>query len=159
MTFRLTSSSFESETEIPAKHTCEGADWSPPLAWSGVPQGTKSLALVVDDPDAPDPRAPKMTWVHWVVYDIPPNVTSLPENAKAAGLARAAREGLNDWKTVGYRGPCPPIGRHRYFHKMYALDTTLTDRNPIDKAALERAMDGHILEQATLVGTYAKKSK
>jgi len=159
MTLRMTSSSFENETEIPTRHTCEGSDLSPPLTWSGVPQGTKSLALVVDDPDAPDPRAPKITWVHWVVYDIPPGVTALAENATAAGLPAGALEGKNDWKTAGYRGPCPPIGRHRYFHKLYALDTLLPDLGLPDKAALERAMKGHILGQAALIGTYAKKGK
>lgn len=158
MTLRMTSSSFEHELEIPAKHTCEGAGLSAPLAWSGVPQGTKSFALIVDDPDAPDPRAPKMTWVHWVVYDIPSSVTALPEGITPALLPAGAREGRNDWKTVGYRGPCPPVGRHRYFHKLYALDTALPDLGQPDKAALELAMKGHVLAQATLIGTYAKKA-
>jgi Raf kinase inhibitor-like YbhB/YbcL family protein len=152
---RMTSSSFEHETGIPAKHTCEGGDVSPPLAWSGVPPGTKSLALIVDDPDAPDPRAPKMTWVHWVLYDIPPSVPALPEGAREP--PGGAREGRNDWKATGYRGPCPPIGRHRYFHKLYALDVLLPDLGQPDKAALERAMKGHVLGEATLIGTYAKK--
>src|SRR5690348_14210490 len=120
MTFRLTSSSFEHEKEIPTKYTCEGRDLSPPLAWAGAPDGTKSFALIVDDPDAPDPKAPRMTWVHWILYNLDPNVTSLGE---AIGeLPAGAREGKNDWKRVGYGGPCPPIGRHRYFHKLYALD-------------------------------------
>jgi len=155
MNIHLSSTSFEPEKEIPTKHTCEGADVSPALAWSGAPAGTKSLALVVDDPDAPDPRAPKLTWVHWVLYGIAPSVSSLAEgvDAKAVG----AREGLNDWKATGYRGPCPPIGRHRYFHKIYALDADLGDLGRPDKAALERAMKGHILGQGTLIGTYAKK--
>jgi Raf kinase inhibitor-like YbhB/YbcL family protein len=155
VTFRLTSPSFEHEKEIPAKHTCEGIDVSPALAWSGVPAGTKSLALVVDDPDAPDPRAPKMTWVHWVVYDIPPNVSGLPEGA--TDLPPGAREGRNGWKATGYRGPCPPIGRHRYFHKLFALDTVLPDLGNLDGPALEDAMKGHVLGQATLMGTYAKR--
>jgi Raf kinase inhibitor-like YbhB/YbcL family protein len=158
MALRLTSSSFEHEQEIPARHTCQGGDRSPPLAWSGVPAGTKSLALIVDDPDAPDPRAPKMTWVHWVLYDIPPSASSLPENASAdKKLPPGAAEGLNDWKTIGYRGPCPPVGRHRYFFKLYALDTEVTDKAQLDKPMLERAMKGHILAQSTLIGTYAKK--
>jgi hypothetical protein len=156
MTLRISSSSFEHETDIPSKHTCEGADVSPPLAWSNVPQGTKSLALILDDPDAPDPKAPKTTWVHWVVFGIPPSATSIAEGGP---LPAGAREGLNDWKSVGYRGPCPPIGRHRYFHKLYALDTVLTDMGQPDKAALERAMKGHILAQGTLIGTYAKKGQ
>src|SRR6476659_1589346 len=125
MTFRVTSSSFDHEGPIPARHTCDGADVSPALAWSGVPEGTVSLALVVDDPDAPDPRHPKRTWVHWVVYGIPETVSALPEGAHP--LPAGAREGKNDWKTTGYRGPCPPIGRHRYFHKLYALDARLPD--------------------------------
>ncbi len=155
MTMRLTSTSFDHEHEIPAKHTCEGADVSPPLHWSGVPSGTRSLALIVDDPDAPDPRAPKTTWVHWVVYDLPPSTTSLAEGV--AALPAGAREGKNDWKATGYRGPCPPIGRHRYFHKLYALDAVLPDLHEPDKAAVERAMKGHVLAEATLMGTYAKR--
>jgi Raf kinase inhibitor-like YbhB/YbcL family protein len=157
MTMQLTSPSFGPNQEIPKKHTCEGADASPPLAWSGVPRGTKSFALVVDDPDAPDPRAPKTTWVHWVVYDIPADVSALADDASRTGMPPGTRDGINDWKARGYRGPCPPIGRHRYFHKLYALDTTLSDLGQPDKAALEQAMKGHVLGQATLVGTYAKK--
>jgi Raf kinase inhibitor-like YbhB/YbcL family protein len=158
MTLRLTSPSFEHEHEIPARYTCQGEDRSPPLTWSGVPQGTKSLALIVDDPDAPDPRAPKMTWVHWVVYAIPPSVSSLAENASVAKqLPPGAEEARNDWKTPGYRGPCPPVGRHRYFFKLYALDTQVTNKGQLDKATLERLMAGHILAQSTLIGTYAKK--
>jgi Raf kinase inhibitor-like YbhB/YbcL family protein len=144
MSLELTSSAFADGGAIPRKYTCEGRDVSPPLAWSGVPPGAKSLALVVDDPDAPDPAAPKMTWVHWVLYDIPP-----------AGALADGKDGLNDWDRTGWGGPCPPIGRHRYFFKLYALDTMLGLRQPT-KAALERAMKGHILAQATLVGTYQK---
>jgi Raf kinase inhibitor-like YbhB/YbcL family protein len=154
---QLTSASFAHEGAIPAKHTCEGADVSPALSWSSVPAGTKSFALVVDDPDAPDPRAPRMTWVHWVLYDIPPGVTSLPEEVAAAAIG--AREGLNDWRSIGYRGPCPPVGRHRYFHKLYALDVVLPDLGSPDKAALEGAMQTHVLAQATLIGTFAKATK
>jgi Raf kinase inhibitor-like YbhB/YbcL family protein len=157
MTLRLTSASFEHEKEIPTKHTCEGPDKSPPLAWTGVPQGTKSLALIVDDPDAPDPKAPKMTWVHWVLFGIAPTVSGLAEGVTSADLPVGAREGINDWKTPGYRGPCPPIGRHRYFHKLYALDTVPTLPGKPDKPALEQAIKGHVLEQATLMGTYLKK--
>jgi Raf kinase inhibitor-like YbhB/YbcL family protein len=152
---RLTSRSFAHEAAIPAKHTCEGADLSPALAWSGVPAGTRSLALIVDDPDAPDPRAPRMTWVHWVLYDIPASVASLPEGVDAGAIG--AREGLNDWRAVGYRGPCPPVGRHRYFFRLHALDVSpLPDLARADRATLERAMHGHVLAQATLIGTYAK---
>jgi hypothetical protein len=157
MTLRLTSSTFEHEKEIPTKHTCEGADKSPPLSWTGLPQGTKSLALIVDDPDAPDPKAPKMTWVHWVLFDIPPSVSGLAEGVASTDLPAGAREGTNDWKIPGYRGPCPPIGRHRYFHKLYALDSVLSLPGRPDKAALEQAIKGHVLEQATLMGTYEKK--
>jgi Raf kinase inhibitor-like YbhB/YbcL family protein len=144
MGLELTSSAFADGGAIPRQYTCEGRDVSPPLAWSGVPPGAKSLALVVDDPDAPDPAAPKMTWVHWVLYDIPP-----------AGAPADGKDGLNDWDRTGWGGPCPPIGRHRYFFKLYALDTMLNLRRPT-KAELERAMKGHVLAEARLVGTYQK---
>src|ERR1700760_3444948 len=121
----LMSSQFTAGGAMPAEHTCQGADKAPPLHWSGVPATAKSLALVVDDPDAPDPRAPKMTWVHWVVYNIPADVNGLPEGAAKSGLSQAAKQGLNDWKRAGYGGPCPPVGRHRYFHKLSALDAVL----------------------------------
>src|SRR5688572_16304039 len=132
MPLELTSSAFAHLGEIPTKHTCEGDDVSPPLAWAGVPDGTKSLALIVDDPDAPDPAAPKRVWVHWVLYDLPPG-GSLPEGARPPS---GAREGTNDWKRTGYGGPCPPIGRHRYFHKLYALDQMLGDLGKPDKTKL-----------------------
>lgn len=156
MNLTITSAAFAHNGEIPALYTCEGRDISPPLAWTGVPAGAKSLGLIVDDPDAPDPAAPKMTWVHWVLYDIPPAVAGLPESVAPAALPAGTREGVNDWKRTGYGGPCPPIGRHRYFHKLYALDTVLPDLNRPDKAALEKAMQGHILAQAVLLGTYRK---
>ncbi len=157
MAFTLSSSNFTHQGEIPSRFTCEGDDVSPALAWSGVPAGTKSLALIVDDPDAPDPKAPKMTWVHWVVYDLPPGTSDLAEAIRA--LPAGAREGLNDWKRTGYGGPCPPIGRHRYFHKLYALDAVLGDLKTPTKAMLEAAMKGHVLAQAELMGTYQKKGK
>ena len=156
MSLTLTSPAFAAGGEIPTRYTCEGDDVSPPLAWSMLPAGTKSLALIVDDPDAPDPKAPKMTWVHWVIYNLPPSADALPEGAAAGALPAGTREGLNDWKRSGYGGPCPPIGRHRYFHKLYALDTVLPDLGRPRKVALERAMQGHILAQAELIGTYAK---
>jgi Raf kinase inhibitor-like YbhB/YbcL family protein len=159
MPLTLTSPAFTAGGEIPAKHTCEGADVSPPLEWSGAPGGAKSLALVVDDPDAPDPKAPKMTYVHWVLYNLPPGTTRLPEGAARGGLPAGTLEGTNDWKRTGYGGPCPPIGRHRYFHKLYALDATLPDLGRPTKAQLEKAMEGHVLEKAELVGTYEKKKK
>jgi Raf kinase inhibitor-like YbhB/YbcL family protein len=157
MTMALTSSAFTAGGEIPVVHTCEGADTSPALEWSGVPAGTRSLALVVDDPDAPDPKAPRMTYVHWVLYNIPPTATRLPEGAARGGLPPGTREGTNDWKRTGYGGPCPPIGRHRYFHKLYALDVDLPDLGTPTKAQLEKAMEGHVLAKAELIGTYQKK--
>ncbi len=157
MSLTITSSAFAAGAEIPASYTCEGKDVSPPLAWSGAPTGTKSFALIVDDPDAPDPAAPRMTWVHWVLYDIPPSASSLPEAVRADALPAGTREGLTDWKRTGYGGPCPPVGRHRYFHKLYALDTALHDLARPNKAALEKAMQGHVLAQAVLIGTYQKR--
>ncbi len=154
MTMTLSSTAFAHNGAIPKRYTCDGDDISPPLSWSGVPSGAKSLALVVDDPDAPDPAAPKMTWVHWVLYNIAPATTALPEAVKS--LPAGALSGLNDWKRTGYGGPCPPIGRHRYFHKLYALDTMLKGLGQPNKAALEKAMQGHILARAELVGTYKR---
>ncbi len=152
----IVSTAFSAHGTIPAKYTCDGADVSPPLSWSGLPAGTRSLALIMDDPDAPDPAAPKMTWVHWVLYNIPPGTTMLPEAVKTGELPGGTREGLNDWHRTGYGGPCPPVGRHRYFHKLYALDTVLPDLDRPTKAVLEKAMRGHILAQQELVGTYQR---
>jgi Raf kinase inhibitor-like YbhB/YbcL family protein len=154
----LSSSAFAPNTDIPAQHSCDGGDQSPPLAWTGVPAGTQSLALIVDDPDAPDPAAPKMTWVHWLLYNLPPATSGLAAGqSRPADLPPGAREGLNDWQRTGYGGPCPPIGRHRYVHKLYALDTVLPVLQPASKAALERAMQGHVLAKAELVGYYRKR--
>jgi Raf kinase inhibitor-like YbhB/YbcL family protein len=122
-----------------------------------VPASAKSLVLIVDDPDAPDPKAPKMTWVHWVLYDIPPTERGLPQAVAARDLPPGTREGTNDWKRTGYGGPCPPIGRHRYFHKLYALDVVLGDLGQATKTQVEAAMKGHVLAQAELLGTYRKK--
>ncbi|HVP66674.1 MAG TPA: YbhB/YbcL family Raf kinase inhibitor-like protein [Anaeromyxobacteraceae bacterium] len=157
MSATLTSPAFPHGGEIPKQYTCQGRDASPALAWTGVPVDAKSLALVVDDPDAPDPAAPRMTWVHWVLYDIPPSATGLPEAVAAQALPRGTREGLNDWKRKGYGGPCPPIGRHRYFFKLYALDVALGDLGAPTKAELEGRMEGHVLARAQLVGTYEKR--
>ena len=154
---RISSSAFAANAAIPSQFTCEGADRSPPLAFAEIPAGTKSLALIVDDPDAPDPAAPKMTWVHWVLYNLPPQTIGLAEGIAPRELPPGTLEGLNDWKRAGYRGPCPPIGRHRYFHKLYALDVVLPDLHKPTKAALEKAMHGHILAHAEWVGTYQKK--
>jgi hypothetical protein len=155
MAFTLRSSAFEPGAEIPRRYTCEGEDVSPPLAWSDPPAATRSFALIVDDPDAPDPKAPQRTWVHWVVYDLPGDSRALDEGAGA--LPRGARAGKNDWGRRDWGGPCPPIGRHRYFHKLYALDAPLGDLGAPTKAALERAMEGHVLGRAELVGTYQKQ--
>ena len=196
MALALQSTAFAANQPIPAVYTCEGKDISPPLAWVGEPAGTRSFALivddpdapdpaapkrtwvhwvlphipatatkidaghapdgalVVDDPDAPDPAAPKQTWVHWVVFDLPATTTSL---AAGAALPSGARAGRNDYGRDRWNGPCPPSGRHRYFHKLYALDVTVGDAGPLTKAALEKAMNGHVLAQAELVGTYQKK--
>jgi Raf kinase inhibitor-like YbhB/YbcL family protein len=159
MPLTLTSPAFKSGAEIPTPHTCEGSDTSPALEWSGVPPRAKSLALVVDDPDAPDPKAPKMTYVHWVLYNLPAGTTRLAEGAARGSLPAGTREGKNDWKRTGYGGPCPPIGRHRYFFKLYALDTELPDLGQPAKAQLEKAMEGHVVEKAELVGTYEKRKK
>ncbi len=155
MSLKLQSSAFAHHGEIPAKYTCERDDVSPPLDWSGAPAGTKSFVLIVDDPDAPDPKAPKMTWVHWVLYNIPVDATGLAE--AVTKLPAGTRDGLNDWKRTGYGGPCPPVGRHRYFHKLYALDAVLPDLGRATKADVEKAMQGHVLAHAELVGTYQKK--
>jgi Raf kinase inhibitor-like YbhB/YbcL family protein len=155
----LSSNAFARNADIPSVYTCEGRDVSPPLAWSGVPAGTRSLALIVDDPDAPDPAAPKMTWVHWVLYNLPPDTPGLEAGmSRSPRLPAGAREGLNDGKHAGYGGPCPPIGRHRYVHTLYALDTVLPVLSPPTKAALEKAMQGHILAQNELVGYYRKQN-
>jgi Raf kinase inhibitor-like YbhB/YbcL family protein len=156
MALALVSPAFPPNGSIPKEYTCDGDDLAPPLAWTGAPAGTKSFALIVDDPDAPDPKAPKTTWVHWVLYDIPASAAALSKAAGGDSLPPGTREGLNDWKRTGYGGPCPPIGRHRYFHKLYALDTALGKLGHPTKAALERAMRGHVLGQAELVGTYQR---
>jgi Raf kinase inhibitor-like YbhB/YbcL family protein len=159
MALSITSPSFMNQGEIPSKFTCEGSDTSPELKWSGAPTGAKSLAVIVDDPDAPDPKAPKMTWVHWVLYNIPATATGLPEGVASKSLPAGTAEANNDWKRTGYGGPCPPIGRHRYFFKLYAIDTVLPKLPAPSKAALEKAMEGHILAKAELMGTYQKKGK
>ena len=156
MSLKLVSSAFQEGEAIPKKYSCEGQDISPPLAWSGLPQGAKSLVLIIDDPDAPDPMAPKMTWVHWVLYNLPATSTALPEGVTSKALPAGTMVGLNDWKRASYGGPCPPIGRHRYFHKLYALDAVLSGLNQPNKAAVEAKMHPHILAHATLIGSYEK---
>jgi len=155
MALAITSTAFAGGEAIPARYTCQGEDVSAPLAWKDLPAGTKSLALIMDDPDAPDPAAPKRTWVHWVLYNLPATATGLREAVDS--LPEGTLEGTNDWGRTGYGGPCPPIGRHRYFHKLYALDVVLPDLGEPTKAELEQAMEGHVLAKAELVGTYQKE--
>lgn len=154
MSLTISSPAFSDGGEIPSRYTCEGDDISPPLSFSAVPVEARSLVLIVDDPDAPDPAAPKMTWVHWLVYNLPPDTADLAEAVRS--LPVGAGVGLNDWKRADYGGPCPPIGRHRYFFKLYALDARLPDLGHPTKPQLLKAMDGHVLEQAQLIGTYQK---
>lgn len=153
---KIASPAFANDGSIPVKYTCEGPDLSPALAWTGAPAGTKSFALIVDDPDAPDPAAPKMTWVHWVLYDMPAATAGLPEAVAPAALPKGTREGVNDWKRTGWGGPCPPIGRHRYYFKLYALDTVLPDLGKPTKTKLLEAVKGHVLAEAQIMGTYQK---
>ena len=159
MSFTLSSPAFASGHDIPMDYTSDGGDVSPALTWAGVPAGTKSLALIVDDPDAPDPKAPKMTWVHWVLYNLPADASGLPEAVDHEDLPPGTLDGKNDWKRTGYGGPSPPIGRHRYFFKLYALDQLLPDLSQPTKAGLEKAMEGHILAKTELVGLFQKTRK
>ena len=157
MALAIQSSAFAHGAGIPRKHTCDADDLSPPLAWSGWPRSTRSLVLIVDDPDAPDPAAPKRVYVHWVLYDIPTSVKGIEENAELDAVKAGARQGKNDWDRSGYGGPCPPIGRHRYFFKLYALDTLLGDLGMPTKRDVEQAMQGHVLESSELMGTYERQ--
>lgn len=156
MTLSITSTAFEDGGAMPAVYTCEGDDISPPLSFSGVPELAQTLVLIVDDPDAPDPKAPQTTWVHWVLYNIPVAVSGMVEDTARHGLSPGTSEGKNDWGRTGYGGPCPPIGRHRYFHKLYALDVQLPDLQAPTKAELEQAMQGQVVATASLIGTYQK---
>ena len=151
MALKLTSTAFSHEGAIPKVHTCEGQDVSPPLAWSGVPANAKTLVLIVDDPDAP-----KMTWVHWVLYNIPPSANGLPQGVSPKQLPASTLQGVSDFNRTGYGGPCPPVGRHRYFHKLHAFDVVLPDLKKPRKQHVEKAMKGHVIEQAVLIGTYQK---
>ncbi|MES2300190.1 MAG: YbhB/YbcL family Raf kinase inhibitor-like protein [Pseudomonadota bacterium] len=157
MSMTLTSPAFRAGTNIPPAYTCDGDDVSPPLAWSQVPPQAQSLALIIEDPDAPDPQAPQRVWVHWLLFNIPPTSLGLPPAIRKPDFAPQMREGVNDWHRVGYGGPCPPVGRHRYVHKLYALDQMLPLIERASRAQLEEAMRGHILEQAELIGLYQRK--
>lgn len=157
MALTITSTAFSDGGAIPARYTCEGEDVSPPLMWDGVEENIRSLVLIVDDPDAPDPAAPKRTWVHWVLFNLPAQSQGLEEAVTLSGLPAGTQEGVNDWKRTGYGGPCPPIGRHRYFFKLYALDTELHFAHSPSKAEVETAMKGHVLQSATMIGTYEKR--
>jgi Raf kinase inhibitor-like YbhB/YbcL family protein len=157
VTLRISSPAFVPGGPIPAAHTCDGRDTSPALEWTGVPPGTRSLALIVDDPDAPDPAAPRMIWVHWVLYNIPPACAGLAEGVAPDDLPPGTRQGINDSGRAGYSGPCPPIGTHRYFHRLHALDSELPDLGPrASRAAVDRAMSGHVIAAAELMGTFER---
>ena len=157
MTMTLNSAAFGPLQNIPVRYTCDGENISPPLTWSEIPNGARSLVLIIEDPDAPDPAAPRTTWVHWILYNLPADTGGLVEAVKV--LPEGTLEGRNDWKRIGYDGPCPPIGRHRYFHKLFALDTKLPDLGQPTRATLERAMENHVLECAELVGNYQRASR
>jgi len=156
MTFKLTSTAFEDGGEMPLRFTCDGDDLSPDLSWSALPEGTRSLVLIVDDPDAPDPAAPRMVWDHWLLYNLPADSGGLPEAVASEDLPAGTLEGTNSWGRTGYGGPCPPVGRHRYFHILYALGTELPDLGQPTKDQLLSAMEGHILGRTELVGTYQR---
>jgi Raf kinase inhibitor-like YbhB/YbcL family protein len=156
MPLTITSTAFIDGGEIPTRYTCQGEDISPPLDWRGVPGNARSLVLIVDDPDAPDPKAPRMTWVHWVLFNLPPDTSGLPEDTAPDALPPGTGQGINSWNRTGYGGPCPPIGSHRYFHKLYALDTVLDLPGKPTGKTLEAALQGHVIGQTELVGTYQK---
>ena len=159
MPLSISSTAFANQDAIPRKYTCEGDNVSPPLQWTGVPDKTRSLAIIVEDPDAPDPAKPQRVFVHWVLFDIPPSADGLPEGVTPGRLPHGTRAGKNDWKETHYGGPCPPVGRHRYFFRLYALDTTLEKLQSPARAELDAALAGHVLETAELVGTYRREGK
>ena len=153
MSIELTSSAFEHEGMIPVKYTCDGEDMSPPLSWSGIPEEVETIALIADDPDAPG-----KTWVHWVLFNLPADMTSMDENMSTeATLKNGALQGITDFGRHGYGGPCPPGGTHRYFFKIYALDTTLNLDSTARKSDVVKAMDGHILAKGELMGRYQRQ--
>jgi len=154
MNFSTTSAAFDAEQEIPKRYTCDDKDTSPPLQWTGVPEDSQSLVLIMDDPDAPDPQTPKMTWVHWLLYNLPPYSSGLAEAVQDNELPSGTRQGINSWNRSGYGGPCPPIGQHRYFFKLYALNCNVPDLNHPDKDELLKHMQGNMLSETVLMGTY-----
>lgn len=154
MSMSLSSPAFEHKGSIPAEYTCDGKDVSPELNWKDIPDNAQSLVLIVDDPDAPDPAAPKIIWVHWILYNLPVHTIGLAKGVRDGDLPMGTLHGLNNWNSTGYNGPCPPVGRHRYFFKLYALDTELPDLSRPNKAKLIKAMEGHLIEKAVLLGTY-----
>ncbi len=151
---QISSPAFAANQSIPKQFTCDGKDVSPALHWTSVPDKARSLVLIVDDPDAQDPAAPRMTWVHWVLYNLPATSSGLAEAIAAGQLPDGTAEGLNDWKRTGYGGPCPPIGRHRYFFRLYALDTVLPNLHQPTKTKLLQSIHDHVLAEAELIGTY-----
>ncbi|OFW82783.1 MAG: hypothetical protein A2018_00015 [Alphaproteobacteria bacterium GWF2_58_20] len=157
MPLSISSPVFADHEPLPAKYTCDGDGISPPLVFSGVPENTKSLVLVVDDPDAPDPAAPRMIWVHWILYNLPPDTSGLPEGVPPYALPEGTRAGITDSGNTEYGSPCPPTGTHRYIHHLYALDIVLPDMNQPAKPVLLAAMAGHVLEKADLAGLYRRK--
>jgi Raf kinase inhibitor-like YbhB/YbcL family protein len=157
MTLSLKSAAFANDGPIPQRYTCDGAGVSPPLEWQGVPTDAKSLALIVEDPDAPDPAEPKTTWVHWILYNIPSTISGLPEDLVHHHMPSGILEGLSDWNKTGYGGPCPPIGNHRYLHRLYALNEMLPDLRRPRKSVLAQAMQGKVVAEAVLVGRYARR--
>jgi Raf kinase inhibitor-like YbhB/YbcL family protein len=159
MSLTISSPTFEHEHSIPARHTCEGDDISPELRWSGVPDDTQTLALIVEDPDAPDPLAPRGIFTHWIVYNLPPDSTGLKEDVRLETLPRGARFGQSDFERPRWGGPCPPIGTHRYFFKLYALDAPLPTAQPLSRNALLDAIEGHVVGYAELIGTYEKRKR
>lgn len=156
MVFQINSASFPPGGTIPSRLTCDGGSISPHLAWTDPPAETKSLALIIDDPDAPDPAAPRMVWVHWVLYNLPPTFTSLSEGVAIRDLPAGTRHGVNGWHRTGYEGPCPPVGRHRYVHRLFALNTLMPDLQQPTKKVLERFMQGHVLAKTQLIGYYQR---
>jgi Raf kinase inhibitor-like YbhB/YbcL family protein len=153
MAFAITSTSFPNSRDIPKKFTCDGADVSPELSWTEAPQGTQSFALIADDPDAPSG-----TWTHWVLFDLPSTADSLPEGmSKIDELPGGERQGRNDFRKIGYNGPCPPPGKpHRYFYRLYALDRKLDLKPGASKQEVEQAMEGRILGKAEWIGKYRR---